>query len=133
MLVVHNYLYSPGCCWMCRSVNMPTIDTGIDLDHPNSPDDDNPSANKRFYICADCGVELARMVLEYRNLELITAGSNQVLAEMVETLTSKNLEFVTRINELEAALRVVKTIPAAPDEVANKKTFKVVVPKEVDL
>lgn len=133
MLVVHNYLYSPGCCWMCRSINMPTIDTGIDLDHPNSPDDDNPSANKRFYICADCAVELSRMVLEYRNLDLVASGSNQVLAEMVQTLTTKNVDLASRIEELESTLRILKTIPAAPEEVVNKKTFKVVVPKEVDL
>lgn len=133
MLVVEHYLYSPGCCGICRGINKPTIDTGLDLDHPNSPDDPNPSAMSRFYICADCGIELARMVLEHRNLNLVRAGTVEELQETVDILSSKNLELSTRIENLEDALRTIKTIPAPPEEVVAKKNFKVAAPKEEKL
>lgn len=134
MLLVDHYLYLPGCCYMCRGVATPTIDTGIDLDHPNSPDDPNPSANRRFYICPDCAVEMARMVLHVRNLDLVGSGTNQTLADMVETTTAKNMELQQRVEELENALRIVKTIsPEAPESSPNKKNFKVVSPKDLEV
>ena len=129
MLVVHNYLFSPGCCGLCRSVNLPTIDTGIDLDYPNSPDDPNPSAMTRFYICADCGIELARMVLPDRNLELTVAGTRGSLEAVQEQLAANNVALSARVEELESALRVVKTIPAALVEEVPAKPFKVAAPK----
>lgn len=128
MLLVDHYLYLPGCCWMCRSVNLPTIDTGIDLDGANSPDDPNPSAVTRIYICADCAIEQARMVLDSRGLEISAAGSNQTLVDMVQGLSDKNVEYLTRIDELEYALRVIKSIPT--QESAPPTTFKVAAPKE---
>ena len=135
MLRVDHYLYLPGCCGFCRSVNLPTIDTGIDLDHPNSPDDDNPSANRRFYVCADCCIELARMVVDSRSLELITSGSNQALSGMITELSESNIKLSGRIDELETALRIMNTIPKAPVDEAPpaKKNFKVVSPKDVEL
>jgi hypothetical protein len=129
MLVVHHYLFSPGCCWMCRSVNLPTIDTGIDLDYPNNPDDPNPSAMTRFYICADCAVELARMVLPDRNLELSIAGTRGSLEAVQEQIAAHNVSLSTRVEELESALRVVKTISPAPVSEAPAKPFKVATPK----
>jgi hypothetical protein len=133
MLVVHNYLFSPGCCWMCRSVNLPTIDTGIDLDYPNNPEDANPSAMTRFYICADCAVELARMVLPDRNLELSIAGTRGSLEAVQEQLAANNLALSARVEELESALRVVKTIPVVPAPEAPTKPFKVATPKEAKI
>lgn len=130
MLVVDHYLYLPGCCWMCRSVNLPTIDTGIDLDGANSPDDPNPSAITRIYICADCAIEHARTVTSYRGLEIVAEGSNRVLAETISELTEKNMEMVSRVEELENALRVVRAIPPMPEEVPAAKAFKVETPKE---
>jgi hypothetical protein len=131
MLRVEHYLYLPGCCWSCRSVNLPTIDTGIDLDGVNSPDDPNPSAVTRIYICADCAIEMSRMVLDARNLDLVDAGATNVLNEMVQTLSEQNVQSAARIEELENALRVVKSIPAAPEETPAPKAFKVATPKEV--
>lgn len=130
MLVVHNYLFSPGCCWMCRSVNLPTIDTNIDLDYPNNPDDPNPSAMTKFYICADCAIELARMVLPDRNLELSIAGTRGSLEAVQEQLAANNMALSARVEELESALRVVKTIAPAPAVEAPAKPFKVAAPKE---
>ena len=130
MLVVHNYLFSPGCCGLCRSVNLPTIDTGIDLDYPNSPDDPNPSAMTRFYICADCGIELARMVLPDRNLELNIAGTRGSLEAVQEQLAANNMALSARVEELESALRVVKAIPPVQVPVPPAKPFKVAAPKE---
>ncbi len=130
MLVVQHYLFSPGCCWMCRSVNLPTIDTGIDLDYPNNPDDPNPSAMTRFYICADCAVELARMVLPDRNLELSIAGTRGGLEAVQEQIATNNVALTARIEELESALRVVKTIPVVPSTEPPAKPFKVAAPKE---
>lgn len=130
MLVVHNYLFSPGCCGLCRSVNLPTIDTGIDLDYPNNPNDPNPSAMTRFYICADCGIELARMVLSDRGLELTVAGARESLEVVQKHLAATNLSLFTRVEELESALRVVKTIPVVASPEPPAKPFKVATPKE---
>lgn len=134
MLLVDHYLYLPGCCYLCRGVATPTIDTGIDLDHPNSPDDPNPSANRRFYICPDCAIEMARMVMHTRNLDLVGFGSNQVLSDMLDNMTKRNVELQGRIEELETALRVVKAIPVeAPASVPAKKNFKTASPKDVEV
>lgn len=132
MLLVDHYLYLPGCCWMCRSVNLPTIDTGIDLDGANSPDDPNPSAVTRIYICADCAIEQARMVVSSRNMEIVAAGSNQVLADMSQSLSEQNAQHVARIEELENALRIVRSIPVKQEEPAPAPaSFKVASPKDV--
>lgn len=134
MLVVQNYLYLPGCCYFCRSSNLPAIDTGIDLDHPNDPNSDNPSANTRFYICADCAIELGRMAMDSRGLELVTQGSKAELNGMVDSLAISNVELTARVEELENALRVVNTIKPAPSESPAKKNFKVVAqPGEVEV
>lgn len=134
MQVVQHYLYLPGCCYMCRSTALPTIDTGIDLDHPNAPDSDNPSANTRFYICADCAVEMARLVADSRDISLARISVMGELNGMVDALAEKNVELAARIEELENALRVVKTIQPAPDSSPAKKNFKVVAqPGEVEV
>lgn len=131
MLRVDHYLYLPGCCWSCRSVNLPTIDTGIDLDGANSPDDPNPSAVTRIYICADCAIEMSRMVLDARNLELVDATLNSSFSDMAQTLSEQNVQLAARIEELENALRVVKSIPNVVEDPTPAKTFKVATPKEV--
>lgn len=135
MLLVDHYLYLPGCCGICHGINLPTIDTGIDLDHVNSPDDPNPGANKLLYICADCALEMARMVVESRNLQMVTAGSNQVLSDMIEQLSENNLKLSARNEELENALRVVREVQATPTPEASpaKKQFKVASPKDVEV
>lgn len=135
MLLVEHYLYLPGCCGFCHSVNLPTIDTGIDLDHINNPDDPNPGANKLLYVCADCAIEMARMVLESRNLQLVTAGTTQTLADMVQQLSETNLGLAARNEELENALRVVREVQAtpAPETAPSKKAFKVASPKDVEV
>lgn len=129
MLRVDHYLFLPGCCWSCRSVNLPTIDTGIDLDGVNSPDDPNPSSVTRIYFCADCAIEMARMVTDSRGLEIVAEGSNRVLAEMVQSLSDQNIASTERIAELENALRVVKSIQPPPEAEPAAKTFKVETPK----
>lgn len=129
MLRVDHYLFLPGCCWSCRGVNLPTIDTGIDLDGVNSPDDPNPSSVTRIYICADCAIEMASMVTDSRGLEIIGFGSNQILADTVQSLTEQNLAATDRIAELENALRVVKSIQPAPEAEPATKAFKVETPK----
>ena len=131
MLLVDHYLYLPGCCWSCRGVALPTIDTGIDLDGANSPDDPNPSAITRIYFCADCAMEMARMVANSRNMEISSAGSNQTLADMVQMLGENNSNLLARVEELENALRIVRAIPPAPEEPVAPKAFKVATPKEV--
>lgn len=129
MLVVDHYLYLPGCCWSCRSVNLPTIDTGIDLDGANSPDDPNPSAVTRIYICADCAIEMARMVAGSRGIELGASGANQVLADMVQDLGQNNANLAARVEELESALRVVRSIPVPEPSEEPATAFKVATPK----
>lgn len=74
MRIVDNYNYLPGCCWFCRGVSKPIIDCEIDLDGVNSPDADNPSAITRLYVCADCAIEMGRMVANDRALEFNRLG-----------------------------------------------------------
>jgi hypothetical protein len=74
MRIVDNYNYLPGCCWFCRGVSKPIIDCEIDLDGVNSPDSDNPSAITRLYVCADCAIEMGRMVANGRALEFNRMG-----------------------------------------------------------
>jgi hypothetical protein len=132
---VNHYLFLPGCCYMCRSTNLPTIDTEIDLDHPNSPDSDNPSANTRFYICADCAIELARLVSEDRGIQFVKMEHLEYLENNIQSLTSQNIGLQERIEELENALRIVQSIkPTSPDSSPAKKNFKVVTnPDEVEV
>lgn len=118
---------------MCRSINLPTIDTGIDLDYPNSPDDPNPSAMTRFYICADCAVELARMVLPDRSLELNVAGTRGSLEAVQEQIATHNVALSARVDELETALRVVNSITPVPVTALPAKSFKVALPKDVKI
>lgn len=126
MQVVNHYLYLPGCCGLCNSSNLPTIDTGISLDWPNSPDSPNPSANTQFYVCADCAIELARMVVADRGLTLVKDDAVPVLNEMVANLSQQNVDLAARMEELENALRVVQSIKPAPASSPAKKNFKVV-------
>jgi hypothetical protein len=88
MRLVDNYNYLPGCCWFCRGISTPVIDCEIDLDGVNSPDDDNPSAITRLYVCPDCAIEMARMVAPSRSLELTRLGelgmANRVASELAQ-------------------------------------------------
>lgn len=87
MRLVDNYNYLPGCCWICRGVAKPIIDMEQDLDGHNSPDDPNPSAVTRLYICADCAIEIGRMCAPSRGLELTHNGElrnlNMIVAELI--------------------------------------------------
>lgn len=88
MRLVDNYNYLPGCCWFCRGISTPVIDCEIDLDGVNSPNDDNPSAITRLYVCPDCAIEMARMVAPSRSLELTRLGelgmANRVANELAQ-------------------------------------------------
>lgn len=131
MLVVDYYNYLPGACGLCRSSNLPAIDTNVDLDWPNSPDAPNPSANHRLYICADCCINLANMVKESRTIELVPSGTHSALIEMNQKLSGANAALQTRIHELEGALTVVRAINKIPDIVDEAEApvptdFKVV-------
>lgn len=133
MLVVDHYHYLPGSCTLCRSSNLPAIDTNVDLDWPNTPEDPNPSANRRLYICADCCINLANMVKEHRGIELKPAQNYQILEELNQQLAHRNNLLTTRINDLEAALTVVNSINTTPIVVtetpaADTSEYKVVPP-----
>lgn len=135
MLVVEHYNYLPGCCSFCRSSNLPTIDTGMDLDWENSPFDENPSAMRRLYVCADCAVNMAMMVKEYRNIEFSQAGTNSELQAQLNELAQNNARLMTRLNDLEAALSVIRSISPQTTQVIEQSdnidvtTFTVAKPK----
>lgn len=82
MRIVDNYNYLPGCCWICRGVAKPIIDMELDLDGHNSPEDANPSANTRLYICADCALELARMVAPARAVSMHRYGELEAMTKL---------------------------------------------------
>ena len=86
MRIVDNYNYLPGCCWICRSVNKPIIDMELDLDGHNSPEDINPSAVTRLYICADCALELARMVAPARSIEMHRLGEFAAMERLAKEM-----------------------------------------------
>lgn len=105
MRLVDNYNYLPGCCWICRGVAKPIIDMEMDLDGHNSPDDPNPSSNTRLYVCADCAVELGRLMAPHRGLELNKIGElglfkrvSDELAEQVDLLETKLESIASAIN-----------------------------------
>lgn len=110
MLVVDHYHYLPGCCTLCHSSNLPTVDTNVDLDWPNAPDDPNPSANRRLYICADCCINLANMVQGSRGVEIRPAQAYQLLEQLNQQMSHKNALLHHRVNELEAAISTVNSV-----------------------
>lgn len=114
MLVVTQYNYLPGACGLCRSSNLPAIDTTIDLDWPNSPEADNPSANHRLYICADCCINLANLVQEHRGVEIRPANAYRLLEELNQSMSRTNVELNNRNQELEKALTVIQAINTTP-------------------
>lgn len=131
---VDQYLFHPGCCGICRSSNLPTIDSGIQLDHYNDPNAENPGANNLLYICADCAINLAQMVLDSRGLELLRAGTAGALQSTIDDLTNSNVYMANRIEDLENALRVVKSIKPTPEaSTTTKKAFKAVAADEVEI
>lgn len=137
MLVVDQYMYLPGCCTFCNSSNLPTIDTGFDLDWPNSPDDPNPSANRRLYVCADCAINFADMVKSARNIELKPAGTLGAMQQTMDDLAKHNVELSMRLAELEQAIVVFKDVnrlapvESMPVPVEDLKEFKVAPPKAI--
>lgn len=132
MLVVNHYNYLPGACTLCRSSNLPAVDTNVDLDWPNSPEDPNPSANRRLYICADCCINLADMVRESRGIELRPHGHYQALEELSQGLSGMNKALKDRVDELENTIAIIKSVNITPvipaDEEPNVTEFKVVPP-----
>ena len=127
------YLFLPGCCGICRSSNLPTLDTGISLDYFNDPNSDNPSAVNMLYICADCACEMFRMVMDSRSLEMVAAGTREGLENTVAALNEANHQLSLRVEDLENALRVVNTIKPIKDQQPAKKAFKAVSPDEVEV
>lgn len=111
MRIVDNYNYLPGCCWICRGVAKPIIDMELDLDGQTSPDDPNPSGVTRLYICADCAVEIGRMMSGHRGLELVKMGElglhKRVAAEMAE----KFEELETKLESIASAIQGVVYAP----------------------
>jgi hypothetical protein len=110
MQVVEQYLYLPGCCGFCHSSNLPVIDTGHDLDRVNDPNDPNPSAIYRLYICADCAVSFTQLVADRRGVRVVQQVWAEEMENNIETLTRNNLEKQNQIDEMSQALRVVKMI-----------------------
>lgn len=112
MRIVDNYNYLPGCCWFCRGVAKPIIDCEIDLDGINSPDADNPSAITRLYVCADCALEMGRMVANSRALEFNRMGE----------LAQANRVAVEQSERAEIAEERLASIAGAIADVASRKT-----------
>ncbi len=135
MQVVESYFFSPGSCCFCHSSNLPAIDTGQDMDRNNSPDDANPSAINRVYICADCAVTFASMTLYSRGLELVKSELFAEMKKTILTLSENNLDKQHSIEKLQMALSVVREVnaPPAPEVLAEtpvleKSEFKTLAP-----
>lgn len=110
MRIVDNYNYLPGCCWICRGVAKPIIDMEQDLDGHTTPEDANPSGITRLYICADCAIEIGRMMAPHRNLEINKVGELSLfknvadeLAEQIDLLEDKLESIASAIHGVESA------------------------------
>lgn len=114
--IVDNYNYLPGCCWFCRGIAKPIIDTEHDLDGHNSPEDPNPSATTRLYICADCAINLCQMVMASRGLELTHIGELGMAHNIVKELGDKVDDLETKLG---AIANAVAGVASAPVEAAG--------------
>lgn len=112
MRIVDNYNYLPGCCWFCRGVAKPIIDTEFDLDGVNSPDDPNPSAVTRLYICADCAIEMGRLTSSSRSLEINRMGELAQLTRVADELGQRAEDAEERLAQIAGAIAGV-TSPVA--------------------
>jgi len=109
MRIVDNYNYLPGCCWICRGIAKPIIDMEQDLDGHNSPDDPNPSATTRLYICADCAIEIGRMCASYRNLELVQLGELANARDIAIKQEARADDLETKLNLIAGAIHGVES------------------------
>ena len=121
MLVVDHYNFLPGQCALCGSSNLPAIDTGVDLDWQNNPHDDNPSAMRRFYICADCAINLAIMVADRRGVAVVQADTVSGLKAQAQEIAERNAELFERQQKLEAALLTIQSLRDQPKEAYTAK------------
>lgn len=126
MQVVDHYLYLPGSCGFCRSSNLPVIDTGQDLDRVNDPNDPNPSAIYRLYICADCAVNFAILVSEHRGIRVVQQVWTEEVERNIELLTKSNLEKQNQIDEMSHAIKTLMAVNGAKEVPASMSKFKVV-------
>lgn len=104
MRLVDNYNYLPGCCWICRGVAKPIIDMEQDLDGHNSPEDPNPSAVTRLYICADCAIEIGRMCMDSRGLELVRYGELSSAHRVANELAARAEDAEARLAAIAGAV-----------------------------
>lgn len=127
MRIVDNYNYLPGCCWFCRGISKPIIDCEIDLDGVNDPNADNPSANTRLYVCADCALEMGRMVATERSVEINRLGELAQAHRVANELAARAEEAEDRLSVIAGAIAGVSSTPAGtagsvevPDEAPNR-------------
>lgn len=111
MRLVDNYNYLPGCCWICRGIAKPIIDMELDLDGHNSPDDANPSATTRLYICADCALELARMVAPARGVETHRLGEYAAMSRLATEMGDRAVIAEERLALIAGAIVGVDSQP----------------------
>jgi len=104
MRIVDNYNYLPGCCWICRGVAKPIIDMEQDLDGHNHPDDVNPSANTRLYICADCAIEIGRMMVGARGYEITRVGELALAQNVARELAANIDELEEKLENIASAI-----------------------------
>lgn len=134
MLVVDYYHFLPGKCSFCHSSNLPTIDTGLDLDWQNNPHDDNPSAVHRVYVCADCAINLAMLVAASRDVQIYRRNIVEDLNDQLTRMAATNSQLMERLNEVEGALMVIKNLSQPKVEIVEESEgvhmteFKVAAP-----
>ena len=104
MRLVDHYNYLPGCCWFCRGVATPVIDCEIDLDGVNSPDDANPSAITRLYVCSDCAIEMGRMVASTRSLEFNRMGELAQARRVADELAERAETAEAQLEQIAGAI-----------------------------
>lgn len=119
MLVVDNYNYLPGCCWFCRGIAKPIIDTEFDLDGVNAPDDPNPSSTTRLYVCVECAIEMGRLMAPFRSLEVNRMGELSQANRLLDELGRRAEEAEERLAQIAGA---IAGVPSTPVETAGSTT-----------
>lgn len=119
MFVVDNYNYLPGCCWFCRGVHKPILDTEFDLDGVTSPDDPNPSSVTRLYICVECAIEMGRTMAPHRSLEINRLGELAQANRVANELAQRAEDAETRLAQIAGA---IAGVPSTVVETAGSTT-----------
>jgi hypothetical protein len=75
-----------------------------DLDGHNQPEDVNPSAITRLYICVDCAIEIGRMMIGSRGYEINRMGELALAQNVARELAERIDDLETKLENIASAI-----------------------------